>query len=165
MRPISFLTMSTLAASLSRCKQMAAKLFFQVCLLTLRLYTSKLTNTNIGPQKVDLWATGRRYTKGKGSSASGTVTDRVPKPKELLDSKGKLFTKSRPQYENESAGSFLAATQNGCDNGGGGDQTKAIHSFLEKALHEGKIAYFPAGIYSVSGTVEMPTNSRVVGAS
>jgi hypothetical protein len=93
------------------------------------------------------------------------VTNRVPKPKELLDSNAKLFTKSRPQYENEGEGSFLVATQNGCDNGGGGDQTNAINSFLKKALDQGKIAYFPAGIYSVSGTVEIPTNSRVVGAS
>ncbi|KAL6885716.1 pectate lyase superfamily domain-containing protein [Trichoderma evansii] len=93
-----------------------------------------------GSQKVDLWATGRRYTKGKGGSESGMVTDRVPKPKELLDSNAKLFTKSRPQYENEGVDSFLVATQNGCDNGGGGDQTNAINPFLKKALDQGKIA-------------------------
>jgi hypothetical protein len=62
-------------------------------------------------------------------------------------------------------GSFLVATQNNVKNDGTGDQTSAINSFLLKAKAAGQVAYFPAGIYQVGGTVFMPTGSRVQGSS
>jgi hypothetical protein len=83
----------------------------------------------------------------------------------LLGSNGKLFTRSRPQYENLGADKFLVATQNNCKNDGTGDQTSAINAFLKKAAAAGQVAYFPAGIYLVKGTVEIPVNSKVLGAS
>jgi hypothetical protein len=76
---------------------------------------------------------------------------------------GKLFTKSRPQYEGLGVGEFLIATEHGCKNDGTGDNTKAINDFLKAAV--GKVAYFPAGIYSVQGTVNVPINSKLQGAS
>ncbi|KAL2167137.1 hypothetical protein VTG60DRAFT_1656 [Thermothelomyces hinnuleus] len=118
-----------------------------------------------GSQKVDLWATGRRYRGGDGTFQTGPITARPAKPAALLGSDGKLFTRSRPQYEDLGVGSFLIATENGCSNDGTGDNTDAINSFLEKAVAAGKIAYFPAGIYSVQGTVKVPVNSRILGAS
>ncbi|KAM7192998.1 Exo-beta-1,3-glucanase [Rhypophila sp. PSN 637] len=118
-----------------------------------------------GSQKVDLWVTGQRYTGGKGNFQTGAVTGRPTKPQSLLTSSGKLFTKSRPQYENLGAGGFLVATQNGCSNDGTGDNTAAINSFLQKAAAAGQVAYFPAGIYSVKGTVKVPLNSKIVGSS
>jgi len=93
------------------------------------------------------------------------VTKRPAKPKALLGSGGKLFTRSRPQYEKLGVGSFLIATQNGCSNDGTGDNTAAINSFLQKAAAAGQVAYFPAGIYSVGGTVNVPVNSKIVGAA
>jgi len=46
-----------------------------------------------------------------------------------------------------------------------GDQTAAINQFLKDAQKQNKIAYFPGGIYSVTGTVFVPPGSRVQGAS
>ncbi|KAL6789689.1 pectin lyase fold/virulence factor [Trichoderma sp. SZMC 28012] len=113
----------------------------------------------------DLWATGKRYNGSVGSSQTGAVTAPA-KAKGLLDSKGFLYVRERPQYEDQSAGSFLAATTDGgCKNDGSGDQQSCINSFLQKAVSGGKIAYFPAGIYTVGGTIVIPTGSKVQGSS
>jgi hypothetical protein len=73
--------------------------------------------------------------------------------------------RSRPQYETLSASQFLVATAEGCRNDGTGDQTGAINAFLRKAAGSGQVAYFPAGIYQVGGTVFVPTGTRMQGAS
>ncbi len=45
------------------------------------------------------------------------------------------------------------------------DQTAKINQFLKDAKAAGKVAYFPAGIYLVKGTVNVPTGSRIQGSS
>ncbi|KAI9148707.1 glucan 1,3-beta-glucosidase precursor [Paramyrothecium foliicola] len=113
---------------------------------------------------VDLWAHGRRYIGGKGERVTGHVTDRPEKPEELLDESGKLFTRLRPQYENLPPSAFLIATSEGCKNDGTGDNAEAINKFLRRALDEDKVAYFPAGIYTVKSTVTFPEGSRIQGS-
>ncbi|KEZ41476.1 hypothetical protein SAPIO_CDS7623 [Scedosporium apiospermum] len=112
----------------------------------------------------DLWATGRRYNGSEGSMETGAVT--APgRGKGLNDPDGKLYVRSRPQYEGHSVGSFLiATTDGGCQNDATGDQASCINSFLRRALDEGKIAYFPAGVYAVGSTVNIPTGSIVQGS-
>lgn len=114
---------------------------------------------------VQLWAAGRRYNGGNGSYQVGPVTGAPPKPSGLLAG-GKLFVRSRPQYQNLGAGNFLVATTDGgISNDGIGDQTAKINQFLQNAQSSGKVAYFPAGIYLCTGTVTIPTGSRVQGSS
>lgn len=84
----------------------------------------------------------------------------------MNDDKGKLYVRSRPQYETKSAGDFLVATRDGgCKNDATGDQASCINAFLDSALSKSKIAYFPAGIYAVGSTVRIPTGSVVQGSS
>ncbi|KAM7191243.1 glucan-beta-glucosidase [Naviculisporaceae sp. PSN 640] len=113
-----------------------------------------------------LWAMGKRYMNGsQGSTQSASVTAPA-KGKSLLSSNGKLFTRSRPQYEKASRGDFLIATSDGgCKNDATGDQADCLNTFFNKALSQRKIAYLPAGVYAVGHTVFIPTGSRVVGAS
>jgi hypothetical protein len=49
---------------------------------------------------IPLWAVGRRYNGGNGSSfaAGGPVTGAPAKPAGLLAGGNKLFVRSRPQY-------------------------------------------------------------------
>ncbi|OIW23586.1 pectin lyase-like protein, partial [Coniochaeta ligniaria NRRL 30616] len=115
-----------------------------------------------GSSHVDLWATGRRYNGTKGSQEAGAV-DAPPKAARLLKD-GKLFYRPRPQYETVGIEGFLVATDEGCRNDGTGDQAASINVFLQKAKAAGKIAFFPAGIYTVGGTVQIPTGSRVQGS-
>ncbi|KFX87604.1 hypothetical protein V490_08138, partial [Pseudogymnoascus sp. VKM F-3557] len=114
--------------------------------------------------KVGLWALGKRYKGYEGETTSSAV-EAPKKGERLLDSSGKLFYRSRPQYENFGIGQFRIATDHGCSNNGTGDNTNVINKFLADAQSAGEIAYFPAGIYRVGGTVLIPTGSRVVGAS
>jgi len=114
--------------------------------------------------KIDLWASGRRYDGYNGVSTTGAVT--APKRSStLLDDSGKLFYRPRPQYELFTVDQFMIATDDGCSNDGTGDNTVAVNNFLQAAKNAGKIAYFPAGIYRVGGTVTIPTGSRVQGSS
>jgi hypothetical protein len=113
---------------------------------------------------VDLWAMGRRYNGSKGEYQTGDVSSRQPKSDNLL-SGGRLFVRSRPQYESLTPSSFLVATLESISNDGSGDNTASINAFLRKALASNKIAYFPAGIYSIRGTIVIPTGSKVQGSS
>ncbi|KAK4173152.1 glucan-beta-glucosidase [Triangularia setosa] len=112
----------------------------------------------------DLWATGKRYNGSEGSTQTGAV-EAPGRGEGLNDSDGKLYVRSRPQYERHGTGQFLiATTDGGCKNDATGDQASCINSFLRRALDERKIAYFPAGAYAVGSTVNIPTGSVVQGS-
>lgn len=118
-----------------------------------------------GAENIDLWALGWRYNGDRGIFANASVVA-ARKAQKLLGHDGKsLFTRCRPGYETFSADrDFLVATQEGITNDGTGDQTAAINTFLKKAANQSKIAFFPAGIYQVQGTVFIPLNSKVQGS-
>ncbi|KAK5628851.1 hypothetical protein RRF57_004566 [Xylaria bambusicola] len=126
------------------------------------------TNGNVllagGSKTVDLWATGLRYSGGDGNRQTGGVDKRPSMSNKMLDD-GKLFTRSRPQYEDLDVGDFLIATEHGCSNDGSGDNAKAINSFLQQAASSGMVAYFPAGIYAIKSTVTVPAGSKLQGTS
>jgi hypothetical protein len=117
-------------------------------------------------ENVDQWATGKRYNGSESSSETGKIENAPQRAFWLLDEQGRLFVRSRPQYGDKGPDAFLVATDDGnCANDGSGDQTSCINSFLQAALKAGKIAYFPAGIYTVASTVFIPINSQVQGSS
>ncbi|KAG9760638.1 pectin lyase-like protein, partial [Aureobasidium melanogenum] len=115
-----------------------------------------------GTQVIDSWATGRRYTTldGKGTSTTGFVTPKPSKPASLLDANGTYYARSKPQYE------FISGVVNvvyhGISNEGTGDNTGAINTILRESV--GSMVFFPAGVYRVEGTVEVPVGSVIVGA-
>ncbi|TQV99224.1 LysM domain-containing protein [Cordyceps javanica] len=114
---------------------------------------------------IDLWTVGKVYNGSHGSYVTGS-TKTPAKAKSLLDDKGKLYVRSRPQYEKNAVGDFSVATKDGgCKNDGTGDQSSCLNKFLASAVSDKKIAYFPAGIYQIGGTILIPTGSRVQGAS
>lgn len=115
----------------------------------------------------DLWATGARYNGSVGSSQTGTVVGAPARASGLVDSAtGFLFVRDRPQYEKLASSDFLVATRDGgCANDGTGDQTTCLNTFLQAAVAAGQVAYFPAGIYLVGGTVFVPTGSKLQGSS
>ncbi|KEY63859.1 hypothetical protein S7711_10046 [Stachybotrys chartarum IBT 7711] len=114
----------------------------------------------------DLWATGRRYNGSEGTARIGDVVGAPARAQSLLDSNGRLFVRSRPQQSDLGSDAFLVATEDGgCDNDGSGDQASCINTFLREAASDGKIAYFPTGIYTIGSTVFIPTGSRLQGSS
>jgi hypothetical protein len=113
----------------------------------------------------NLWATGKRYNGDEGSTQTGTITGAPGRGDGLNNPDGLLYVRSRPQYEGHGTDSFLVATTDGgCKNDATGDQASCVNAFLRSALAGKKIAYFPAGVYAVGSTVNIPTGSVVQGS-
>jgi glucan 1,3-beta-glucosidase len=108
---------------------------------------------------------GRRYTTIDGDGGTGWVTGLVDpspiKPPSLLDSSGNVFVRSRPQYESIGSGGFIIVTNHNVANDGTGDQSGAINTLLKGNV--GTPIFFPAGIYSVQNTVNIPVGSIILG--
>ena len=110
------------------------------------------------------WALGYQYTSLNATQPTFTYGDISPspsKPAMLLDGNGNYFTRSRPQYETLGAGSLVNILDHGVVNDGTGDQTNAINSVLSGNV--GSVIYFPAGVYAVQGTVNVPVGSKITG--
>jgi glucan 1,3-beta-glucosidase len=106
------------------------------------------------------WSTGYRYLPdGSGGKETGFLSPIPDKPSALLDSSGAYFRQAKPQYESETP---IVATDNDISNDGTGDQTAAINSLLSGNV--GSVIYFPAGVYLVEDTVQVPVGSRIIGS-
>ena len=67
-----------------------------------------------GNTQIASWAQGRQYgsAAGSGQTVQGTITaNAVPSP--LLASDGRVFTRSKPQYETVDVGTFKSVKANG----------------------------------------------------
>ncbi|KAI5868058.1 pectate lyase superfamily protein-domain-containing protein [Durotheca rogersii] len=106
------------------------------------------------------WATGYQFTPGgSGSKRTGFVTPPTNKPEILLGDTGGFYLRERPDYEREN---IVVATDHGVANDATGDQTDAINTLLSQNI--GSVIYFPAGVYIVLHTVEIPVGSRIIGS-
>ena len=121
------------------------------------------TGSTSGPITIQSWAMGRRYTSFNGTSSyvTGLLDPAPTKSPALLDGSGKFFERSKPQYESNTASSFIIATKHGVDGSGTRCQTDAINRLLQSAA--GAPVFFPAGVYLVEGTIHIPVGSIIVG--
>lgn len=111
------------------------------------------------------WGMGSRCSSksGKCTIQTGLIDPAPRKPANLLDSDGNIFARSKPTYSDKGLGDFVVVTSKGVKNDGTGDQADAINKILTDAASSGKIVYFPAGIYLVEDTIEIPVGSIIVG--
>ncbi|OTA67732.1 glycoside hydrolase family 55 protein [Hypoxylon sp. EC38] len=109
------------------------------------------------------WAMGKRYTSidDSGAYQIGFLNPVPSKPTVLLDSTGKFYTRSKPQYELFAGVDFIVVTDHGVSNDGTSDQADAINTILYDYI--GKPVFFPAGIYLVKSTIFVPVNSVLIG--
>ena len=114
---------------------------------------------------IDFWASGYRYiaANGTGSDVTGYLDTAPVRPPSLLDPAGEYFWQDPPLYSSLTASSFVVATESGVSNDGTGDQTAAINTLLDNNV--GTPIFFPAGIYQVQGTVQIPVGSIIVGSA
>jgi len=112
---------------------------------------------------VESWAMGGSYTDDTGTRQylTGYVNPTPIKPSSLIGADGRYYTQEKPLYESIAAGSVIVVTDHGVSNNMSGDQTSAINSVLSGNV--GSLIYFPAGIYLVEGTVDVPPGSIIVG--
>ncbi|KAI9760809.1 MAG: hypothetical protein M4579_001439 [Chaenotheca gracillima] len=120
-----------------------------------------------GNANIASWAQGNQYTTSGNSAAVGgsriqeTLTA-PSKPAVLLDGSGKVFERSKPQYESVASSSFVSVKSKGAKGDGTTDDTTAIQAVLDGAT-SGQIVYFDHGAYVVTNTIKVPSNIKITG--
>ena len=79
-----------------------------------------------------------------------------------LLSNGKVFERSKPQYENVPISSFVSVKSKGAKGDGVTDDTAAIQNILNSATTD-QIVYFDHGAYVITDTVNVPKNIKITG--
>ncbi|KAH8815884.1 pectate lyase superfamily protein-domain-containing protein [Xylogone sp. PMI_703] len=123
------------------------------------------TKTTIlaGNAKVTSWVQGNTYSgSNAGKAIQAPLTSPATKPKTLLNSAGNVFTRSKPQYEDLPASSFISTKSNGAKGDGVTDDTAAIQAIFDSAS-ENDIVYFDHGAYLITSTVKVPKNIKITG--
>ena len=126
-----------------------------------------------GGSKIASWVQGNAYTTGSDvsantSSCAATRTNiqgsllAPPKPASLLDARGAIVERSKPQYEDVPVSSFISVKSKGAKGDGKTDDTKAIQAIFDSATYD-QVIYFDHGAYIVSKTVKVPPNVKITG--
>lgn len=85
------------------------------------------------------------------------------KPDVLLGDGGKYFTRPRPSYEDAEVDDIVNVKDRGARGDGKADDTHVLNEILLENAENGKITYFPHGIYVVTDTIYIPPNSSIIG--
>ena len=119
----------------------------------------------LAAQKVNFYVQGRTYGGVNGAPGKSVQSPQnsIPKPESLLDaSTGKVFTRSKPQYEGVPASSFLSVKSNGARGDGVTDDTDAIQAIFDRATSD-QVVYFDHGAYIITKTVKVPKDIKITG--
>ncbi|KAG6828147.1 hypothetical protein H0H92_009035 [Tricholoma furcatifolium] len=113
---------------------------------------------------IKAWGQGNMYSgyNSTGNFNQGFI-DIATKPSALLDSTGRVFGKSQPQYAGYSVRQFLSAKDYGARGDGITDDTGALLSVMNEAILQDKIVFLDAGTYIVTRSFIIPAGSRIVG--
>ena len=114
-----------------------------------------------GEKTIAGWGQGHEYNPEGPMLFSGPITPFV-RPS-TLSSNGKFMSWSKPQYRDFPSSMFISVRAAGAKGDGIADDTAALNRVLYLAAQENKLVFFDAGTYKVTGTVQIPPNSRVVG--
>ena len=134
-----------------------------------------------GGSNVASWGQGNAYTTGAGVTAAhkrATNSSTTPnaatqiviqgaltapsKPASLLNGKGNVFERSKPQYETVPSSSFISVKSAGAKGDGVTDDTAAVQAALNQATSD-NVIYFDHGAYLITSTVKVPKNARITG--
>ncbi|KAG6814280.1 hypothetical protein H0H92_013405 [Tricholoma furcatifolium] len=116
-----------------------------------------------GTTTISSWGQGNVFT---GTSSTATFTQgsihAATKPSVLLDSTGRIFGKTHPQYANYALSQIVSVKDNGAKGDGKTDDTAALQAVFNE--YSGcKIIFFDAGTYIVTSTLTIPAGTQMVG--
>jgi len=116
-----------------------------------------------GTTTIAAWAQGNVYTgtNPTGKFTQGTITA-PSKPAGLLDSTGKIFGRTHPQYGAYAVSQFVSVRDQGAKGDGKTDDTAALKAIFA-AFSGCKIIFFDAGTYVVTSTIQIPAGTQMVG--
>jgi len=116
-----------------------------------------------GNTLIRAWGNGHSYTPSGFSDFIGAIAPN-PRPAVLL-SNGRYYTRSKPQYENLPASSFLFLRDFGARGDAAADDTAALQNAINAAVSQGKILFLDYGLYRVTDTIRIPPSAKIVGES
>ena len=122
--------------------------------------TTKLAGTT-GAATIAAWGSGHEYIPNGPIIFEGDFQP-LARPGSLLNG-GKYYERSKPQYETLPVTQFLSARDAGARGDGIADDTAAVQKLIDNAASSGKVAFFDAGIYKVTKTIQIPPGSKIVG--
>ncbi len=122
------------------------------------------------------WAQGNAYSSApinaphvknmtRRAPAGNRIQGSLPaptKPGVLLGAAGRVFERSKPQYENLPASAFVSVKSAGARGDGVADDTAAIQAVFDRAS-SGQVVYFDHGAYRITSTVRVPANIKITG--
>ncbi|XP_037024340.1 probable glucan endo-1,3-beta-glucosidase ARB_02077 [Bradysia coprophila] len=113
---------------------------------------------------IPAWGRGSRYqdASGVGTYVTGPLPI-ITKSANLLDSQGRFFRRTRPQYESLPASYFDSVKHRGATGNGVSDDSDAVQATINANVNTGRIVYFPAGTYVFYKTVTVPPGVRIIG--
>jgi hypothetical protein len=115
------------------------------------------------------WSLGWSFTDEMktGSVVFGQVSPAPTKPKILTaNSYEHFFEREKPQYDGLSKSDFISVLDFGVRNDGTAGDTNPgmINTALQAVSSQNKILVFPAGIYLIEDTINIPSRCKIVGA-
>ena len=109
------------------------------------------------------WGEGNKYTPTGPQRFQGYFTPNT-RPGSLL-SGSKYYVRSKPQYQSLPVSSFQSVRSAGAAGNGVTDDTAALQNAINSATSAGKVVFFDAGTYLVTGTLSIPAGAKLVGES
>jgi hypothetical protein len=116
-----------------------------------------------GNAVVSSWTQGRSYAGANKGTVGRSAATAPTKPAGLLNSAtGHVFTRSKPQYENEPVTAFKSVKAAGAKGDGVTDDTAAIQALFD-SVGDSDIVYFDHGAYLITSTVKVPKSIKITG--
>ncbi|KAI6105107.1 glycoside hydrolase family 55 protein [Pisolithus croceorrhizus] len=106
-----------------------------------------------GTTTITSWGQGNVFsgTSGTPTFTQGNIVS-ASKPSSLLDSSGRIFGKSHPQYANYAANQFISVKSQGAAGDGHTDDTAAIQNVFNQV-----------STYYITNTISIPAGTQIVG--
>ena len=115
-----------------------------------------------GSLTIGAWGQGHMYTPNSGPTNFQGVFSPNQRPS-VLQSNGRYYTRSKPQYNDLAVSSFSSTRSAGAMGDGVTDDTTALQNVINSAASAGNVVYFDAGTYKVTSTLFIPPGSKLVG--
>ncbi|KAF9820126.1 hypothetical protein IEO21_01559 [Rhodonia placenta] len=115
-----------------------------------------------GTTTIASWGQGNVYsgTSNSPSFVQGNIA--APTKASSLLSGGKIFGRTRPQYEDYAVSQFISVKSEGAKGDGSTDDTAALQAVFSK--YSGcNIIFFDAGTYVITSTLTVPAGTQMIG--
>lgn len=116
-----------------------------------------------GSSLIAAYGQGHEYVNGGGPQTFSGNIQAVNRPGVLTQGGSRYYERSKPSYAGLGVGSFASVRSGGARGDGNTDDTAALQNTINSATSAGKVVFIDAGLYRVTGTINVPPNAKIVG--